>query len=296
VMGLYLDIVSRTRNMLLINKNDLEKGTIDAIENNKIGLIALTNKAINPGTFTHLTSPSVTNDLPNLVKMLQQAFTQLVGIDEQMVAGTSSNDTLGQDELARSGTKVRESGIKDSIRDFVIKQFKVEGCLMQEYAQGEFSGTLEPQDFSTPNPQMTQPQPYEFMTMQNPISLSKNLEGTYDYDMNVEEAVRPDSRTLREGYLSLLESASNPILKSALMEGERPKRIRVDLLAEELVKTYGQLGNPEKYIEELTSMQVAAIQTKDMLLQGGMKQMGSPPKRGTPKGQEEVSASSSGGA
>lgn len=290
IVSLYLDIVSRTRNFMLINKNDLEKGTIDAIEDNKIGLIGLTNKPISNGTLQQYTSPAIGNDIPMILKTLQGALTQLVGIDEQMVAGQSTNETLGQDELARSGTKTRESGIKDAIRDFIIKQMKIEGCLMQEYAAGELEGTILPQDFA--NPQMSenfQPQDYQFMTMQNPLPATKYLDGAFDYDMNVEEAVRPDSRSLRDGYLSLLEASSNPILKNAMLEGQRPKRIRVDLVAEELIKTYSQLGNPSRFIEELDSMQAAAIQAKDMLMGGGMKQQGSPPKRTEQKGQEEVS-------
>ena len=299
IVSLYLDIVSRARNMLIINKNDMEKGTIDAIEDNRIGLIALANKPINPGTYAHLTSPSVSNDLPNLINILQQALTQIVGIDQQMTSGTSENDTLGQDELARSGTKIREGGIKDAIREFVIRQFKIEGCLMQEYAEGELQGTVLPQDYQDQAMQMqnSQPQPYEFMTMQNPISAKANLGGEYDYDMNVEEAIRPDSRSIRDGLMQILEAGANPLIKSALLEGERPKRIRVDLVAEEIVKTYGQLGNPQRYIEELDSMQVAAIQAKEFLM-SGKSGVGSQPKLSgnQSKGQPEVSASSSGQA
>lgn len=295
VISLYLEIVSRTRNFTVVNKNAIEKGSIDAIEENRIGALILSNKTISDGDIRQITSQSVNNDIPVLLRTLQGALTQLVGIDQQMTSGNSENDTLGQDELARAGTKTRESGIKDTIRDFMISQFKMEGCLLQEYAAGELQGTILPEDFQNPQMQASfKPQNYEFMTMNNPIPAKNHLQGTYDYDMNVEEAVRPDSRSLREAYLSLLEAASNPVLKNALMEGERPKRIRVDLVAEELIKTYGQLGNPQRYIEELDSMQVAAIQAKEMLMGGGMKQMGSPPKRTEGKGQPEVSASTAG--
>lgn len=290
VISLYLDIVSRTRNFTAFNKEAFEKGTVDQLEQNQIGAILMAKKTLTEGDMKMYTSQGVSNDIPLLLKTLQGALTQLVGIDEQMIAGNSNNETLGQDELARAGTKTRESGIKDAIRDFVIDQMKIEACLMQEYAEGELQGTVMPQDYVDPNMALkAQPQDFEFMTMANPIPAKANLQGYFDFDMNVEEAVRPDSRSLREGYLSLLDAASNPVLKNALMEGENPKRIRVDLIAEELIKTYSQLGNPQRFIEQLDSMQVAAIQAKEMLLGGGMKQMGSPPKRESVKGQEEVS-------
>ena len=274
--------------MLLINRKDLESGTIDGIEQNRIGYVGLTNKSINPGTFAQINSPSVNNDIMNLTKVLEQALTQIVGIDEQMLAGRSDNETLGQDELARSGTKTRESGIKDAIREFIIHQFKIEGCLEQEYNEGEVKGSLIPQDYQNPMLQSrnSEPQPYEFMTMANPISVKSTLNGSYfDYDMNVEEAVRPDSLSLRKALLELLEAGANPLVKSALMEGERPKRIRLDLVAEEIVKTYGQLGNPSRYIEELTTDQVVGIQMKEIMMNGGG--IASQPKLG---GQQKSSS------
>ena len=49
--------------------------------------------------------------------MCQQNLTEILGMDEQMISGKSKNDTLGQDELARVGTKIRESGIVDKVHD-----------------------------------------------------------------------------------------------------------------------------------------------------------------------------------
>lgn len=292
--SLFIDIVGRTRNMTILNRSDLDKGSIDAIEQNTIGSLILTNKPVNQGTFAQLTSAAVSNDIPTLLSICQQNLTEIAGADEQLVSGNSKNDTLGQDELARIGTKVRESGMQDSMRDFMIKQMHMEGCLLQEYSEGKLQLSIKPEDYANPQMQLeSKPQDVEFMTERNPVALKSMLQGNYpggsgvgeyDYDMNVEDAIRPDNEVLSRKYIELIREYSNPLIKEALLNSPKPKRVRVDLLIEEHLKCQQTLGVPQRFMEELDSMQVAAIRTQEMLLKGGAPQKG---QASQPKPKEE---------
>lgn len=284
VAQLYLDIVSRTRNMIAIWKDGFEKGTIDAIEQNRIGTILLASKQLMPGSWANLNSPGVSNDLPNLLAILQQNLTEIMGTTEQAVAGSSENKTLGQDELATLGAKVRESGMQDSVRGCMIEQFKREGCLLHQYSEATIETTIEPKDFSSAEQQLQQKSvDVEFMTMNHPYPANKflrgnypggNGKGVYDYDMNVEDAVRPDNQVLEQRYEKLILTVSNPLITESLLNSPAPKRIRVDLLIEEYIKTFQTLGVPQRFLEEMDSVQIAAYRTQQLLMQGGMPQKG----------------------
>ena len=108
------------------------------------------------------------------------------------------------------------------------------------------------------------------MTERNPLGAKHYLQGEFDFDFNMDEAVRPDKRTIRESLTSLLELTSNPeIENSCLQQGFR---FRKDKIALGLVATMDNVINPDEYIERLDPRQVAAIQTQQMLMQGGMPQ------------------------
>lgn len=266
--SLFYETVARSRNMLFINKNHLEKGTIDAIEQNKIQGIALVNQ-LNPGTFLHAQSPAVTNDLPALIALAQQNLTEVMGSDSQATSGKSKNKTLGQDELARVGTQIRESGMQDRVKDFVIKQFEMEGALLQEYCDAELKLEITGDDFADPiMAEAIQKQQVEFMSMQNPIAARRYIEKVeYNYDMNVEDVVRPDREKIMTNIERVIAFTTNPIVESSI--NEDGFKVKTGALSREWMKQVESLGNTRKYLEPIDSMQLAAIQTKRMLMQGG---------------------------
>ena len=273
--SLFYETVARSRNMLFVNRNHLEQGTIDAIEQNKIQGIALVNQ-LNQGTFAHAQSPSVQNDLPTLMTMAQQNLTQLMGADAQLTTGKSSNKTLGQDELARVGTQIRESGMQDRVKDWLIKQFEMEGMLLQEYCDAELKLEITGDDFADPiRAEAMQKQAVEFMTMQNPIAARRYIEKVeYKYDMNVSDAVRPDREKIMSDIERVLAFTTNPIVEQSI--NEDGFAVRTGSLSIEWLRQVESLGNPKKYLKPIDSMQLAAIQTKRMLMQGGGS-MAAPP-------------------
>lgn len=279
--SLFYETVSRSKNMTLFHKGDLEQGTIDAIEANKIGAIGLTNKPINPGTFAQVTSAPVQNDLPALIAMCQQNLTEVMGSDAQMTTGKSKNKTLGQDELARMGTQIRESGMQDRFKDFMIEQFEKEAQLLQEYCDGELKLEILGTDFAEPIANMENyKQQVEFMTLQNPLAARRYIENVeYQYDFNVEDSVKPDREKIMNDIERVIAFTTNPIVANAI--NEDGFIVKTGALAREWIGQVESLGNPRKYLSPIDSMQLAAIQTKRMLMSGGGSQPGAPAPKQT---------------
>lgn len=289
---LFIRTVDRVRNQVLVNQQDLAPGMKNALESNKTGGIIYTNKPINPGTFQAIQTAAVQNDLPLLMGLVQQNLTELMGTDEQLIGGKSKNDTLGQDELARVGTKVRESGMNEKVRKWMIKQFHAEAYMMQNYAQAPVDLKLTQKDYSnTPVGTQMKDQFVSYGTPNNPVPLKTEIQGKYDYDMNVYEAVKPDKKVLQEEYVRGIELFSKPEIQQAgVMSGVK---YRVDKLAEGYAENFEYIKSRD-FVETLDPMQQAALQTTMMMMQSGMPQPAKPvPGEGKKKSDQGVSNPSS---
>lgn len=256
------------RNTLLMNEKILAPGQKRAIETNKINGIAWTNKSFSSADVQQLNSSSVSNDLPYLINLLQQNATEILGTDEQTIAGRSKNKTLGQDELANLGTQIRESGMLDKVRDWMIRQAKIEGQLLKQYSNSELHLQITGKDYSDRQTGQSQEEKWvEFMTINNPLGMKHSLQGEFDYDINIYEAIKPDKENLRKQYLEMITIGSNPVIQQALLQNN--KKLRVDLVFENALKNFENIGDYETYLESLDSTQVAAIQTQQILMQNG---------------------------
>ena len=275
--ALFYETVARQRNMLFVHKGDLEPGTLDAIERNKIGGIAITNKPINAGTFGHAQSPSVQNDLPSLIRLCQQNLIQVMGADEQLVTGSSKNDTLGQDELARMGTKVRESGMQDRMKDFLIEGAEKEAVLLKEFCSAQIELEVAGEDFADPiMAEQYEKESIKFMSEENPLPVSRFIDKIdYNFDFNMEDAIKPDREKIMSTIERVIAFGTNPIVENAL--NEDGSQLAVGALAKEWVGNAEALGNPRKYIRPMTSLQLAYKQAKKMMLGGVMTGGSAPP-------------------
>lgn len=271
---LYIRIIDRVRNQIIVDKTALAPGMEKALLANKHGGVIFTNKPISSQTYAQLTSAAVQNDLPNLMSVVQQNLTEILGGDEQLVGGQSKNKTLGQDELARIGTKVRETGMQDKVRKWMIVQFKHEAKLMQKNHVGEMDLTIKPRDYSDASlPRDTQDQYMSFGTQENPSTFKDAVPGEYNYDMNVYEAIKPDKQALQEEYTAGIELFSNPIVRDAMLEHGTVARI--DKLAEGFAENFEFIRSKD-FVEVLDPAQQAALQVKRLMMQG---------KAGQPKTQ-----------
>ena len=256
------------RNTLLMNEKILAPGQKKAIEANKINGIAWTNKSFSAADVQQLNSSSVSNDLPYLIAALQQNSTEILGTDEQTIAGKSKNDTLGQDKLANIGTQIRESGMLDKVRDWMIKQANIEGRLIKQYSNAELHLQITGKDYSDKlSGRLQEDKWVSFMTPENPLGLKHYLNGEFDYDLNIYEALKPDKDNLRKQYLEAITVGSNPIVQDSLLQNN--KKLRIDLLFESALKNFENIGDYEMFLETLDSMQVAAIQASKVLMQNG---------------------------
>lgn len=280
--SMFYEKVARAQDLTLINKNDLEKGQLEAIVENRTRGIIVTNKPVNAGTFAHIQSPGVQNDLPLLMNMSIQNMIEVMGTDQQLVSGRSKNKTLGQDELARVGTKIRESGMQDRVRDWMIRQFEKEATLLQKFSDAELQLEIMPEDYSTSGMMdgNLEPKMVEFMTMNNPLGLKNYIPGQYDFDFSIDEATKPDSETIRLGVETILKAYGQTTMKQDLIQDR--KRLKTGLLWEQWIKTFNVLGNPKKYLEEIDSMQLAAMQAQEIMMGGGGQSMMAPKPKESP--------------
>lgn len=255
------------RNTLLMNEKILAPGQKRAIENNKINGIAWTNKSFSAADVQQLNSSSVSSDLPYLIQQLQQNTTEILGDTGQSVAGKSNNKTLGQDELAEAGAQIRASGMLDKVRDWMIRQARIEGQLLKQYSNSELHLQITGKDYvDRMTGQAMEDKWVEFMTLNNPLGLKHSLQGEFDYDLNVYEAIKPDKKVLQAEYMESLKLFSDPLVENAMLS--RGKRIKLDVIAEKIGENFEYI-NTDEFIEELDSRQVAAIQASKVIMENG---------------------------
>lgn len=285
---LYIRIIDRMRNQIIMNEKALSPGTKQAVERNKTGGIIWVNQPVSAGLYAQLTSAQVPPDLTNLMSLLQQNVTEILGTDEQTVAGNSKNKTLGQDQIANVGTQIRESGMLDKVRDWEIRQAIKEGILLKQYSNGELHLQITQKDYANPISGKSQEEKWvEFMTQTNPLGLKHYLQGEFDYEMNIYDAIKPDKANARKQYMDMLTLGAQQAIREAMLEHN--KTIRIDQIADEIFKNFDGVASPDRFIEELDSRQVAAIQAKNVLMQSGGVVPGAPSPSPTPQASPQGS-------
>jgi len=64
---------------------------------------------------------------------------------------------------------------------------------------------------------------------------------------------------------------AQPNMQAALLQDN--SKARTGLILKKWMETFSGIGNPDMFVEQLDSMQVAAIKTEQMLMQGGAQSM-----------------------
>lgn len=294
--NMYVQLVARSANFIAVNEKALSPGQMDALEKNLIRGILKFKNPLNSGDISSFQSGQVPADLERLMSMLQGNITEIMGADEATVAGVSKNKTLGQDEIARMGTKVRESGMQNRVQDFMIDQFRKEGTLIKQFSTAELNLCITGHDYSDAvTGETVEDKWVSFMTEQNPLGAKHFLQGEFDYEVNVEESLKPNKQAQQQQYEKMLVTMAGEGIEDLLLQDGY--RLRGGLIAKRWVETFEGIGNPDMYLEKLNSMQMAAIQARKMLMQSGMKKgEASAAKPTQPVSETGVSARSDGGS
>ncbi|MEK0326069.1 MAG: hypothetical protein QQN63_10235, partial [Nitrosopumilus sp.] len=193
--------------------------------------------------------------------------TEVMGSTNQRVSGSSSNKTLGQDQIADVGAQIREGGNLDRVREWMIDQSMKEGEILKQYSNAQLHLQITPRDFSDPQTgQRIETQWVEFMTERHPLPLRHSLQGEFDYDVNVYEAQKINKPNLRRELSEAILTASNPQVRQDMLE--KGKRIRTDILVEKWGENF-EMINLKDFVETLDPEQQAAIQASQVLQQTG---------------------------
>jgi hypothetical protein len=281
----YVEMIGKTRSQHFINEDILAKGqSKEGFLKNLIGGIYWGKRPAMNGDIVEIKSSQITPDIQTIIKMLDEQVTGILGADSQRVEGRSTNDTLGQDKLAAIGTEIRESGMLDKVRDWLIAQGECEIGVLKKHGGAELKLQMTAQDFHTQEGAKQtlggdKKRMLEFRTQNQPLPMSAfTQEDDYSLLINVYEAVKPDKKELAREYDEFMTAYASPIIQSALLNLN--KRVNLGMVAEERAKLFEYL-DPSRFIEELTIEQKTAIQVQQMVMGQGMDQGAAPkmPKR-----------------
>ena len=269
---MFVDLVARSAHFIAVNEKALLPGQMDALEKNLLRGVLKFKNPITPGDLANFQSSPVPQDMDRLMSMLQQNITEILGSDEITVGGKSRNETLGQDELARMGSKIRESGMQDRVRDWMIDQYRKEGTLIKQFSSSELHVQITGKDYvNAITGEKAEDKWMSFMTPENPLGAKHYLQGEFDYDCNIEEAIKPNKQLQQQSYEKMMTVIATAGVQDALLQDN--VRLKTGLIAKKWLETFDGIGNPEMYIEKLDSMQVAAIQAQKVMMVGGAKEM-----------------------
>jgi len=291
----YVEMIGKTRAQHYINEEILAKGqSKESFLKNLIGGIYWGKRPAQQGDIVEVKSSQITPDVMNIINMLTSNVTEILGADNQRISGQSKNETLGQDKLASIGTEIRESGMLDKVRDWLIAQGDCMTKILQKHSgaelklqigQNDFQSQEAAQGFMGDDRQRTM----EFRTPNQPMPLSSMAgDGTYDVTINVYEAVKPNKRELANEYDEFIATYSTPLVKDALLQSN--KIIRLDLVTEERAKLFEYLDT-SRFIETIDIRQKTAIQVQDMIKSGAVNGGATPLPTGTKSTKSQATSS-----
>lgn len=265
VANLQVDILGKMRNQHYVNEKLLSPGQKKAFKQNKIGGIVYGNRPATPGDIMNISSQGVGSDMFAMLAQFQQNATEIMGSTEQRTSGKSRNDTFGQDKLAEMGTQIRESGIVNAVRDWMVRQTRIEAQYLKQFSNDQLIFKITPQDFANPEfAAQTQEAWGRFRTPDQMMPLRHFIEGEFDYDVNVYDAVKPDNPNIRRELLEGMQVLA-PLQSTFIQEGGR---IRLLAMAEKYAKTFETI-DMSQFIEKLDSMQQSALQASQALSANG---------------------------
>ena len=265
VVNLQIDILGKARNQHYVNKKILNPGQDKAFQQNKIGGIVFGNRPASAGDIMEIASRGVSSDSFNILALFQQNLTEITGANEQRISGVSKNRTLGQDKIAELGNQIREGGLLDKTRDWMIDQARKEGQFLKQYSNAQLNLKITPKDFTDPETGRRIEETWvEFKTPRQPLPLRFYLEGEFDYDVNVYEAVKSDNPEIRKQLFEALNVLA-PLQDVFVQEGGR---VRLLELAQAIAGTFDAVDIGQ-FIEKLDSRQQAALQAMQVLQKSG---------------------------
>jgi hypothetical protein len=284
----YVEMIGKTRSQHFINEDILAKGqSKEGFLKNLIGGIYWGKRPAMNGDIVEIKSSQITPDIQTIIKMLDEQVTGILGADSQRVEGRSTNDTLGQDKLAAIGTEIRESGMLDKVRDWMIAQGECEIDVLKKHGGAELKLQMTSQDFHTQEAaQQTlggdKKRMLEFRTQNQPLPMSAFTQNDdYSLLINVYEAVKPDKKELAREYDEFMGTYSNPMVLDALLQNDVQPDL--GLVAEERAKLFEYLDST-RFMKKLTIEQKTALQVQKMVMQSGIPQSG-PPKPPSKSGE-----------
>ena len=263
VANLQMELVGKLRSQFYVNENILSLGQKEAFEKNLIGGIIFGKRPAGAGDITEMSSRGMTADLFNMLGLFQQNVTEILGADSQRVSGQSANKTATQDQLASQGSQIRESGMLDRIREWIIRGARLEGQFIKQFSNAQLHLEITPKDYRDPETgQRIENFWVEFMTQNNPLPLRQYLEHQFDYDTNIYEAPKPNTLVMRQQAMEAISTLA-PLQPALLQSG-----IKVDIGAlAKIIGTSFEHIDSDSFIEELDPQQQAAAQAAQVLAQ-----------------------------
>ena len=227
-----------------------------------------------PGDVVEVKSSNVQQDLFLALQQFQRNQTEQLGADDQRITGKSTNRTATQDQIAALGTQIREGGLVDKVRDWLVHQSQIEGELLKQYSNGPVHFQITKKDFSNPVTRQSAEQEWvEFLTPNQPLPLRQALEGEFDFRVNIYEAIKPNKLILKQEYDEFLALATNPNLRMAMLQ-DSSARINIGEIIKARLQQFEHI-DAEAAIEQLDPQQQAAAQASEVLMQN----KGVPPQR-----------------
>jgi len=273
ITNLILDVMGKHRSQHIVNRDALMPGEYDNFQKNVRGGVLQSKRTLLPGDVVEIKSSNVQADLFTTLTAFQQNVTEILGADEQRISGKSKNRTLGQDELAAVGTQVREGGLVDKVRNWMIHQSQIESEVLKQYSNGPLHVQITKRDFADPlSGAPIENKWVEFFTENQPLPLRQSLEGEFGHRINIYEAIKPDKRAIKAEIDEAILTYSNPVVRDAMLQ--EGIRIRLGELARARASMSENI-DIESLIEELDPEQQAAAQVSNILMQSG----GVPPRQ-----------------
>jgi len=267
IANLSLEIVGKQRTQHIVNHQALEKGEFENFKKNLVGGVIKAARTLASGDVVELSSKGLNNDFFNFMKVFVDNETEILGVDQQRITGKSSNRTLGQDQLAAIGTQIREGGMLDKVRDWVLHQSKLEAEILKQYSNAPLHLLINKKDFADPQTgQLIEEKWVEFGTPNQPFPLRQFIQGEFDFRINIHEAVKPNRKEIQREAMEAMQVLSNPILRqAAIQDGVLG---RMGPLLEMWARSF-EIIDSEQFIERLDTQQQSALMALQAVQQAG---------------------------
>lgn len=259
-----LDQVDRFVTKVLVDRNKLEKGGENALEDGELGSIVYCNGDVNT-VAKELSMTQVKADLSILIDKIIDVMSLEVGLTRAQLTGLTTAGTATEAQIGQAGQNLRRSDQAETVVEFVIRVNQKLWQVINQFVD------LEELQLITGEPKVSSEGKVTYSWLDIDPGIREKLnKGKYSIDIEVGSAQRPNIEIIRQQAFNLIRDLFNPVIEQTLsQEGSHLNHTELLRMGFKLMPEF--IKTPERVLQQASMGQQQLQALMQAMQSGAMK-------------------------